>query len=171
MRFRWAELFLAAIAEISLRDQAFRRGLPVGFAKPTFDRQEARSTFRELINRFAAQASFDASFDNYVDQVIASTMPSTEGQLTQIERLRTLSEEDVVSTKPNLTYRVRKEGDVLRLAFGQTEIVFPHHVETALRFAIETGRFIVRELPGGLDSNGKITLVGRLLREGLLRIE
>lgn len=38
----------------------------------------------------------------------------------------------------------------------------------AVRFALSKPRFAVRELPGDLDGEGKLALVRRLIREGLV---
>ena len=54
------------------------------------------------------------------------------------------------------------------LVFGATEITLPTFARDALRFALDGPPFIVRDLPGQLDDVGKVVLVRRLLREGLL---
>ena len=38
-----------------------------------------------------------------------------------------------------------------------------------MRYALETHRFRVRDLPGNLDDSGKEVPVRRLIREGLVR--
>jgi hypothetical protein len=52
--------------------------------------------------------------------------------------------------------------------FGATEISLPLHVRDAVMFALAGAAFVVRDLPGPLDAAGKVVLVRRLLREGLL---
>ena len=52
--------------------------------------------------------------------------------------------------------------------FGATEITLPTFARDAVRFALEGPPFVVRDLPGQLDDAGKVVLVRRLLREGLL---
>jgi hypothetical protein len=46
---------------------------------------------------------------------------------------------------------------------------FPH-VQQAVRFALTRSKFAVRDLPENLDDGGKLTLVRRLVREGLVSI-
>ena len=53
------------------------------------------------------------------------------------------------------------------MLFGASEISLPGFVRDALIFALERSPFVVRDLPQ-LDDEGKLVLVGRLLREGLL---
>ena len=50
------------------------------------------------------------------------------------------------------------------------EIRFPSHVTDTLQYALSHGDFVVRDLPGDLDDEGKLVLVKRLVREGLLSL-
>ncbi|MCC2111929.1 MAG: hypothetical protein KDJ16_07840, partial [Hyphomicrobiales bacterium] len=50
------------------------------------------------------------------------------------------------------------------------EVSLPAHAAAAVRYALETDRFRVADLPGTLDDAGKLVLARRLVREGLLRI-
>ena len=55
------------------------------------------------------------------------------------------------------------------LAHHRHEIAVPLHAGPAVRHALTTERFRVRDLPGDLDDAGKLVLVRRLIREGLLQ--
>ena len=50
------------------------------------------------------------------------------------------------------------------------KITFPSDAAEALRFALANPRFAVRDLPGELDDESKLTLARRLIREALLAI-
>ena len=79
----------------------------------------------------------------------------------------TLSLESTIAPRPDLIYLLREEDEKLVLLFGATQISFPGFVREALVSALERGPFVVRDLPQ-LDDEGKLVLVRRLLREGLL---
>jgi hypothetical protein len=40
----------------------------------------------------------------------------------------------------------------------------------AARFALETPEFVIEDLPGDLDNAGKLVLIRRLVREGMVRV-
>lgn len=51
--------------------------------------------------------------------------------------------------------------------YGRT-ISFPIHAREVVGFALNHSEFAVRELPGDLDDAGKLALIRRLIREGLV---
>ena len=56
------------------------------------------------------------------------------------------------------------------LAFEGRTLTFPAHVAADLEFVLAAeGPFRAADLPGPLDDEGRLVLVRRLVREGLLR--
>jgi len=53
-------------------------------------------------------------------------------------------------------------------ALDGRKISFPWHASEAIRFALSHSEFVFRDLPGDLDDAGKLALVRRLIREGLV---
>jgi hypothetical protein len=64
--------------------------------------------------------------------------------------------------------RLRAKDAEIRLLFGSSEITFPVFVGEALDFCIKGPAFFVREVPDSLDEAGKVVLVRRLVKEGVL---
>jgi hypothetical protein len=61
--------------------------------------------------------------------------------------------------------------DGLRLSFEGRKLTLPAFLRDDLEFLLETDEpFRPSDLPGRLDDEGRLVLVGRLVREGLLRI-
>ena len=62
-------------------------------------------------------------------------------------------------------------GGRARLTFDGRTLELPERVRAELEFVLEADApFRAADLPGRLDSDGRLVLVGRLVREGLLRI-
>ncbi|MEI8258703.1 MAG: cupin, partial [Deltaproteobacteria bacterium] len=51
-----------------------------------------------------------------------------------------------------------------------SSVNFPGQAAEAVRFAVSREDFRVADLPGGLDDAGKLVLVRRLVREGVLQM-
>ena len=166
----WADLFLEAVAAMALADPEFRRSLPVGFARPDFDREPARATFRALVERFAAGAALDPLLDEFRHDFVIGRSAALDGQLHQARAADSLTPGSVVGARPNLIYLVEPDEDAVHLVWRATRLTFPAFVHEPLVFALEHERFAVAELPGTLDEAGKLVLVRRLVREGLLQI-
>ena len=167
----WTDLMLDALSAVALKDPAFRRALPPGFARDGFDRRQARAAFASLIERFAATADLDEVLEHFVDDLVSSRHPMLHGQMGQLARLESLSADSVAGVRPGLIYRLTESPQSIRIECYGKEISLPAHAAPAVRFALEAGRFQVRDLPGDLDADGKLVLIRRLVREGLVALD
>lgn len=168
LRYTWADLLLECVAAASLRDPAFRKALPPGFARSGFDRTHARETVAKLLRQAADASSFDPALDYFLDRFMTSCAPVLEGQMSQLAALDSLTLDSIVGARPGVISRLESSADSESIhCFGRT-ITFPAHAREAVRFALVNTSFAVRDLPGRLDDPGKLTLIRRLIREGLV---
>ncbi|HEV2387248.1 MAG TPA: cupin domain-containing protein [Candidatus Acidoferrales bacterium] len=168
LRFTWLDLLLEFVAGAGLNDPAFRKALPAGFARPEFDRAAARRTLRDLLERAWAKSDFDAALDRFADEFLSSCPPVLEGQLAQMASLERLRIDGVAGTRPGAIALIRENADSLIVECYRRKISFPAYSSPAVRRALSGDEFVVRDLPGDLDDAGKLTLVRRLIREGLV---
>lgn len=167
----WHDLFIEAMSGVSLADPAFRRSLPVGFGRAGFDRSGARKECAALLRSMAEQIDFDAALDRFTEEFVATRHPLLTGQLAQIAELPRLSAASVISARPDLVYQIERGHDGFALHCYGSTITFPGHAETATLAALEADQLAIRDLPGNLDDDGKLVLVRRLVREGLVAIK
>ena len=164
----WSDLLQEALIQLTVRERDLRRSLPVGFGRAGFDRSEARDTFRDLLQRLADQASFDDAFDIMIDDIVSSRHALVWGQLGQILQLPQMTLDTRVGTRPNLLYEWETDEEEVRLSCYGKEVVLPRHASEPAEFALTCPDFAVRDLPGDLDDDGRLVLVRRLIREGLV---
>lgn len=169
--YTWTDLFLEWIADVCLRDSTFRKALPPGFARQEFDMQSAGETFETLVRRLSRDSNFDDVFNRFVGEFLSARSPQLRGQMAQIQRLDLVGINSVVGARPGLSLRVGTNGASTWIECRERRISFPPHVTEALRFALGGPKFTVGQLPGTLDEAGKLVLVRRLIREGLLVAE
>lgn len=169
LRYTWADLLLEFVAGASLNDPAFRKALPPGFALGDFDRAQARETLVHLLQKACAAPVFDTALDHFVDQFISACPPLLQGQMEQIASIDCLSMASVVGARPGVISRLQMNGDSVSLQCYGRIIHFPSQAVEAVRFALNTAKFPVSDLPGNLDGPGKLTVIRRLIREGLVR--
>jgi len=168
LTYTWTDLLLELAADVSLNDPAFRKALPPGFARQQFDRAQAREVFRNLLQQLSAKSNFDEILDRFVDQFISTRPPLLRGQMAQLTTLRMLTLDGVVGARPSSVSHMKTDGETTSVDCYGRKITFPAHAAGAIRFALSSSQFVVRELPGDLDGVGKLALVRRLIREGLL---
>lgn len=166
----WTDLLLEAVARVGLEDAELRRSLPVGYAREDFDRSRPRAVFRELLERVLKRADFDAALDHFADDLVSTRHALLSGQMQQIHRLTGLTTDDRASPRPNLMFRMSEDEEHVRVtAYGRT-LTLPVHTKESLQHALTQDEYRVGDLPGDLDDPGKVVLVRRLVREGLVEI-
>lgn len=164
----WAEAMLEAMSAICLEDPAFRKSLPTGYATGGADPAALEGIFRDLVDRFSRSAQLAPALDGISENFIGSRRAMLPGQRRQLAGLNSLNLDTRVGGRTGLIYRYRHEDETVHLHCHATELSFPRGIEAALRHALETRSFRVRDLPGNLDDAGKLVLVRRLIREGLV---
>jgi mannose-6-phosphate isomerase-like protein (cupin superfamily) len=164
----WADAMVEAVSEACLSSPQFRAHLPVGFAEAGFDRAEATAKFRSLIETFTRTADLAPILDRFAQDFVRSRKPDYYGGLRELNDASPILPDSRVEPRPHLIYRLREDGENVVLQFGSTTITLPSFASETLAFALRGPAFIVRDLPGNLDDPGKVVLVSRMIKEGLL---
>jgi ribosomal protein L16 Arg81 hydroxylase len=166
--YTWADLLLELVADTSLNHPAFRKALPPGFAGQEFDRTSARNTLANLLQHLSLNSEISPILDRFIDEFVSACPPLLQGQMFQLAALEALTIRSVVGARTGGIFHLRTNGESTSVAcYGRT-ITFPSHTAEAVRFALSRSQFVVGELPCDLDDEGKLTLVQRLVREGLV---
>jgi len=168
MGWTWFDVLLEAVESLAASDQAVRAALPRSFAGPDYDRESFHKTFAELAGRLA-NVDPEALRDRFAQRFIDRRAPFLRNQMALLGQTGKLDADSIVGCRPYLAYLIDEDDDAVHLRFHRNELSFPLHAAEALRYALETPRFRIGDLPGNLDEPGKLVLVRRLIREGLLQ--
>ena len=166
LSYTWATLLGEAVQIAAREDASLRRSLP-RHAGAEFNLQEELAG---ALARLGAGDTLSRAWKQVDDHFVTGRAPMLEGQMEQLAALASLDETSVFA--PRETSIVRFEVRELELAvIGQRgEVVFPLQVEDAVRFALAGPRYSLADIPGGLDEAGRLVLVRRLIREGLVAV-
>ncbi|MGI3185106.1 cupin domain-containing protein [Nioella aestuarii] len=170
----WADVMVEAVRKLALNDAAFREGLPPGFANEGFDTSRAEAKFAALLGKLSS-ASLEPVLNDFREDFIATRLPRAHGQLAQMARLDRLGPDSVMGARPTLIYSLTDvpakddQPESIALSCQGTVITLPAHAREPLEFAISTPRFKMDDMPGDLDDAGKLVLLRRLVREGLVQ--
>ena len=94
--------------------------------------------------------------------------PIRDGQLSQLRALDSLTLETPLARRPTTL----AELDFPHLSFEGKTVTFPEHVREEVEFVVSADTpFTPEELPSELDDAGRLVLVRRLVREGLLAVQ
>ncbi|MEO0383640.1 MAG: cupin domain-containing protein [Pseudomonadota bacterium] len=169
----WADLVTEAVVAVAHRDPAFRASLPAGHARGDFDMAGMETAFADLLQRLQDQASLPELVDHIRTEFIRNRVPRVPGQMRQLARLAELTIDSEVGAQPQLIFQMEDRTDadgnpMVQVGCQGAEIRLPAHTKPALDVCLTNQRFKVRDLPGDLDDAGKLVLVKRLVREGLM---
>jgi ribosomal protein L16 Arg81 hydroxylase len=168
--YRWADLLLELVAGASLNDPAFRKSLPPGFAREGCDGNQLQQISANLLKRLATNSDCNAAITRFADQWISACPPLLRGQMKQVALLDQLTMQSIVGARPSIVFRLGRDSSSISVYAFARKISFPEHAEEPLRFALNGSRFSIADLPGNLDDTGKLVLVRRLVREGLMAV-
>jgi ribosomal protein L16 Arg81 hydroxylase len=164
----WADVLVEAVSAACLSSPAFRANLPAGFADADFDPAQSETKFRALIADFARTADLGPVLERFARDFVTTRRPQLSGALEELADAAPVTIDTAVEPRRHLVYRLREEGEAIELLFGSATIAFPAFVRDSLQFALQGQRFVAGDVPGRLDAAGKLVLVRRLIKEGLL---
>ncbi len=167
--FTWAEFLVESVTAAALEDESLRRNLPREFARQGFPAAERERLFAEKLAFVQSRFDPEVVWRRFTDEVLATDVPLFTDLLGQRLRGDPLTSRSRVRRRAGLLTEAVTEGETCLLRFCGRELRLPVGVWPALRFATTTDEFAVEELPDCLDSAGKLTLVTRLVREGVLQ--
>ena len=102
---------------------------------------------------------------------MAGRRPILHDQLDQVRRLRHLGAATPLERRTTVIFDLEHVDDGVALVFEGRELRFPEKAASAVEaVAGRPGTFTAADLPGPLDSEGRLVLARRLVREGFLRV-
>lgn len=165
----WTDLLIESLAQAGMKDAAFRRALPHGFARDGFDRVEAREEFKRLLDKLRAMADFDTALDLFAADLVSTRHPLIEGQMQQVMRLDSLSADSQIGARPHLLYQFADDGERITVSSCGRDLSLPSYAGPTLRHALSSEKIAVKDLEGDIDDAGKLVLVRKLVLEGMVR--
>ncbi|MEM7121672.1 MAG: cupin domain-containing protein [Pseudomonadota bacterium] len=165
LSYTWKDLLIQAVDDLVRQDATFRRALP--FA----DSRGKEALFEDVVERLRQSGALSNAWDKIEKTFVQSRRPILEGQLTQLAALEEIDQETLVEPRATALYEIELRDDQVVLLYHGAEVAFPAFAEESLRFAASTPSYKVADIPGGLDEKGRLVLVRRLVREGLLAVK
>ena len=167
--FTWAEFLVESVTAAALEEESLRRNLPREFARQGFSVAERERLLREKLALVQSRFDPEVVWRRFTDEVLAADVPLFTDLLSQRLRADPLTPRSRVGRRAGLLTEAVTEDETCLLRFSGRELRLPVGAWPALEFATTTDEFAVDDLPDCLDAEGKLTLVNRLIREGVLQ--
>jgi hypothetical protein len=156
----WRDAVRAALDEAAEEEVDLRRGVSADAAAP-----------EGLLELLASRLRPDVVAARQRRSFVKGRRPIRDDAFEQVRALDDLEPESEVERRETVIADLASDADEAVLAFEGRELRFPARVIDELEFVLRADRpFRPSELPGRLDTAGRLVLVRRLVSEGLLRI-
>ncbi len=163
----WADV-LVPVWKRAVEDPWLREPLPAGFARdPEALAQETGRRLKQVSERLAT-ADAGEVVARAAREVPAARTPDLGGQLHQLLVAGDIDDRTIVRRRPHAACAISRHGDMVHAELGDRTLRMPASAEPALRTALDRREFAVADLGDHLDEPGRVALVRRLVREGLL---
>ncbi|WP_141585375.1 cupin domain-containing protein [Actinomadura sp. WMMA1423] len=165
----WVDFFGRALELAALEDVELRQDLPPGFIGDPEAQQNMSIVFARLLARFSEKLSFDAALGSLVEEHVGARPFPADGHFSVLAGMREIGLDSVVERRLGLACLVESSGGTTAIIFGPKRVQGPKEIFSTLEFIRDNRKFRICDLPGSTSLDGKLTLVRRLVRDGLLR--
>jgi ribosomal protein L16 Arg81 hydroxylase len=166
---QWFDLLIQALTQVSARHAEFRQALPLGYLQRSEIGADLKAKFQLLSQQFCQDANFDAALDATLENFIRQMSPVPDGHLSQVDNLDRVTLETLVAKRKGMVCRLVHQERSISIQFPGNTISGEPHLQAALAFITDAdSAFSVGALPDNLTDEGKIVLIRRLIRGGLL---
>lgn len=165
----WEDVMDDAVSE-ALGDVAFRGSLPVGFA---YDEEALADQVADHVERLRAsleKVDAAALARQAMRRFWSRRWPILTGQLGQLMALDRIGDGSRVRRREGSICVLDVGRERLSCLLGDRELDMPVELEPVMRLIADGGPFTVADLGDRLDQPSRLTLVRRLVREGLLEV-
>jgi ribosomal protein L16 Arg81 hydroxylase len=166
--FRLADLVHSAISLASRQHVSFRKSLPIGFLNDPDIEGTLKHQLKELLKFLSDNTNIEETVNHLAKNFFAQMVPFSDGHFGQLNEIDSINLATVVTKRDGMFCHIFREADMIAIQFPGNVVKGPILIESALYFIAKSGEFSVNSIPGSLSDNAKLTLVRRLVREGLL---
>jgi ribosomal protein L16 Arg81 hydroxylase len=166
----WAAVVLAAVEAQMKRDASYRAALPPGFATAPATRQEACDQLAGLVRRLLDELDPAAAIEDAAERALLHQRVTPAGRLLDLESVPRVDGHTRLRRRPEVDCRIGADGDALLLRFNGKIVRLPDFAADEVAHLVDAAEFTPDDLPGSVDAAGRLVLVRRLIREGLLTV-
>ena len=168
--FTWTDFFLESVAATALQDESLRQSLPLRFADSDFPVEVKDRLVHEKLETLRSHLASAEVWHYFRKELLALNMPLFTDVFGSRLRADALTFISRVRRRRELLVEFECRASDCALCFCGQELKFPSWMLPAVEFVAATDTFTVNDLPECLDNESKLTLVKRLIREGLLQL-
>lgn len=170
--FQWVDLMIMSLNNLAQNNIEFRRALPLGYLNNYKENQNLFSEQLEKLSKIAAQDVNPIGAVTLLHENFRSNQRTAgDGHFANLDAIDKITVDSVLCHRDYMKVNVLQTGQISRILFQGNVIKGPEYLTPCFEFIAKSGDgFKVDEIPL-LGGEGKLKLVKRLIRGGLLKIK
>ncbi len=167
--YSWFDLLSATLESAARRDKSLREAIRPGVLLDPHSVDSLSATYENFLKTMPDLLDLKEGLKALERKFLIEQQPLPDSRFTFIDRLNSISINTTVFKTAGSLCSVSC-GDRAEITFCGNFLRAPRSVLPAFEFISNHDEFKVSELPGDLSDDAKVTLVRRLVKEGLLGI-
>lgn len=165
----WGEVMHAAVDALVRQNPAFRASIAPRLHENALDKACLEHVYANLLAYMKEYDVFEIVNTRLRNDPIRKK-GFFDGQLSQIANTSKIVLNSLVGVRPTEIFDISETNESAIVSFCNKSIEFPIFVLPQLQSLQQHSKIRVSNLPSGLDEEGKLVLVRRLVNEGLLMV-
>jgi ribosomal protein L16 Arg81 hydroxylase len=166
--YPWSQLLHDLLTELEQEDVEFRRSVPIRPPRPGDPTDHFEEALSTLTARLMDNGRARRIAERTTDRVHRQRRSPLRGQLTRIHQPDRIGLATPLRLREHSRPEIRRNGTQVVVSFGSTVLTLPAYTESHLDTLCSGDPIRGADLPQTLDDEGKLVLLRRLVREGLL---
>lgn len=167
----WASILRRNLEVAIEQDSRLREALPPGFVDDAEIRSNAVKHLGEISRTVFGMIDPEQAINEAADVAWTARRPALDGHLLDLSKVSSLELETPVRVRADLSWQIDQRPSETILRFHGKEVCLPGIATPCIDFMTGVKIFRAAELPGELDSDSRLVLVRRLVREGFLTLD
>ena len=165
--YTWAQYLIESIVHLSKQDSNFRKFIPLGALHTS--EEDYKETLRLLLSEMANELATKTGLKRFESTLKEKQNNCCSNLLLEVMNLNKIDPTSLFTKRKNSTAYLKAKEEIIALTFNDTLLEFPLYCEASLNFILTNNLpFSLDDVPGELDNDGKLVLVKKLVKEGLL---
>jgi hypothetical protein len=166
--YTWFDLISAAFENASRKHEILRRSLTPGTLLEKNSAENSANTFHEILANLPDWLEAAPGWKSIEKKFLMEQQPLPDSRFESLLQLDSISLETRVTRHEGTLCSVSSDSQSAEITFCRNFMKGPLSTLSAFEFIAENKTFLVKELPDNLSDDAKVTLIRRLVKEGLL---
>lgn len=166
--YTWTDVLVQMLLEFSKNNAAPRR-----FIDPfkNLENDDLENEFQLVMQQFLSSNTINHSLQQFRLELASNQRFFFKDILKNAAHFNGISPSSSFMLRNNVNLTLENESEEVTVKMGSRVITFPPFTYNTLEFILHTSQhFTVQDLPHDLDDEGKMVLLKRLLKEGMLTL-